>query len=460
MSLSASLRLFSRPTISPVWPTPSTTRVSGCAGLCALVATAWSLNCAAVWADGLTVQVTQGSLNKLSVAVVPFTSNGVAGMTPNVTDYAAVIGADLEHTGRFAAVDPKSLPQHPHSIKEVDLAQWRLSKVDYVLVGQVVPGAEMLIDFAAINVLTAETMFHYVLPINANNPRRDAHRMANILYQKITGIDGVFDTKIAFVSIEGQPPHKHWKLVVADYDGENARVILDSPQPLMSPSFSADGAEIAYVSFEANHAQVMVQQLASGQRAVVSEHLGVNGAPAFSPDGKLLALTLSQPNGNLDVYLLNRATQSLTRITDDPAIDTEASFTPDGRSLLFTSDRSGRPQVYRLDWQSGGKATRLSFDGPYTARARVSADGKSASVVTLDSGGYRVGVMDLSSGQIRVLTNGVQDTSPSFAPNGQLLVYASKRGSQSRLSLVSLDGVISPLKSSGDVKDPIWCPVH
>lgn len=426
-------------------------------GLAALLCFAACLQTA--HADDLTVQVTQGGLNRLTVAVVPFAQPAELSSV-NGVDYASVIAADLEHSGRFSALDAKALPQNPHALTEIDVAQWRLVKADYVLVGKITAGSETLLDFAAINVLTNETLFHYVLPVSASNPRRDAHRIANILYEKITGYAGVFDTKVAYVGVEGVMPRKHWKLIVSDYDGENPRVILDSSEPLMSPTFSADGTEIAYVSFEGRHSQVFVQQLSTGSRSVVSERLGVNGAPAFSPDGKYLALTLSQPNGNLDVYVLNRTNQGLTRITDDPGIDTEATFTPDGKNLLFTSDRSGRPQLYKIDWQGGSKAQRISFEGPYTARARVSADGKSAAVVALDGGGYRIGIMDLSNGQLRIVSNGTQDTSASFAPNGQMLVYASKRGAQNKLAIVSLDGVVSILKSQGDVRDPVWCPVH
>ena len=402
-------------------------------------------------AEPLTVQVTQGLSSRLSIAVVDFAN------TPLNT--AAIVGQDLEHSGRFAALDKARFPQTPHALGEIDLSAWKNMRVDYVLVGQVSAAGE--IDFAAVNVLTGQTLFHYVLAQNAQNPRRDAHRIANLVFEKVTGLAGAFDTKIAYVSVESVSGKKRWRLVVADYDGENPAVILDSAQPLMSPNFSADGAELAYVSFESQRAQIWVQKLATGERVLVSDHAGVNGAPAFSPDGRFMAFTLSQPNGNLDVYLFNRQNQSLSRVTDDPAIDTEAAFSPTGKQLVFTSDRAGRPQLYSVDWTQGGKPTRVSFEGPYNARARFSPDGQSVTLVSLDGGGYRVGVLDLTTQQLKILTNGVQDTSPSFAPNGQMIVYASKRGARSGLNLVSVDGVMSAIKGrDGDLKDPVWCPAH
>ena len=402
-------------------------------------------------ADPLTVQVTQGLNTRLSVAVVDFGSSTVP--------VADVVSSDLEHSGRFVSVERARFPQKPHQLSEVDLNAWRAAKADYLLVG--FQNANQEYDFAAVNVLTGETLFHYPLPQNAQNPRRDAHRIANMVFEKVTGIAGAFDTKIAYVSVELVNARKHWRLVMADYDGENAAVLLDSVQPLMSPNFSADGSELAYVSFENQRSQVWIQKVASGERQLVSDHAGINGAPAFSPDGKFLALTLSQSNGNLDVYLLNRQTQSWTRLTDDPAIDTEAAFSPTGQRLVFTSDRAGRAQVYALDWSAGGKAARVSFEGPYNARARFSPDGQLLTMVSLDAGGFRVGLLDLSTSQFKILTNGVQDTSPSFAPNGQMIVYASKRGARSGLNLVSVDGVMSAIKGrDGDLKDPVWCPAH
>jgi TolB protein len=290
--------------------------------------------------------------------------------------------------------------------------------------------------------------------------RNAAHRVSDVVYEKILGIRGAFATRIAYVAVDGQPPAQNYQLVVADADGENQRLILQSRYPLMSPAWSPDGQWLAYVSFESKRSAVYVQLVRSGERRQVSARAGVNGAPAWSPDGKKLALTLGGSSGNPDIYVLDLGSQNLTRVTDDPAIDTEPAWAPDGRSVYFTSDRAGGPQIYRIGVNPGDKPKRITFGGNYNARPRVSPDGTQLAMVTLDNGNYRIAVQDLSSGTVRVLSRGHLDESPSFAPNGATLMYAERDGSRGSLATVSVDGLTGlRLKSEqGEVREPAWGP--
>src|SRR5207253_1955115 len=233
--------------------------------------------------------------------------------------------------------------------------------------------------------------------------RNAAHRVSDVVYQKILGVRGAFATRIAYVAVEGAAPEQHFQLIVADADGANQHLVLESRFPLMSPAWSPDGQYLAYVSFETKHSGVYVQRVKSGERRQVSARAGVNGAPEWSPDGRKLALTLGGGGGNPDIYILDLTTQDLTRITDDPAIDTEPVWAPDGRSLYFTSDRAGSPQVYQINAQPGAHPKRITFGGTYNARPRVSPDGTQLAMVSLDNAAYRIAVQDLSMRRVIIV---------------------------------------------------------
>jgi TolB protein len=309
-------------------------------------------------------------------------------------------------------------------------------------------------------VLTGLVVFKPNSTAPAANLRAAAHRISDALYEKITGVRGAFSTRIAYVSVDGKPPTQRYELLVADADGANRKVVMSSPLPIMSPAWSPDGEWLAYVSFERRVSTVFVQHLKTAKKIPVSARAGINGAPSYSPDGKKLALTLSGSNGNLDIYLLDLGSQQLTRLTDDQSIDTEGVFAPDGNSIYFTSDRSGNPQIYRLVPGSNERPRRVTFQGAYNARPRISPDGKQLALLTQVDGSYRIAVQDLASGNVTVLSKGRQEESPSFAPNGAMLIFAGRQGSQGVLQTVSVDGQIAARldADAGEVREPVWGP--
>jgi TolB protein len=407
----------------------------------------------------LHIDITRGVTDPIPVAIVPFAGTPTAASS---VDVAAVVQQDLDGSGRFRCMDRKSLPASPVRASEVEVPRWREARSDYVVVGRLVArsATETAVEFDLVNVLNGQVLLTASETVSPGQLRLGAHRVADRIYEKITGVRGAFATRIAYISVDGQPPSQRYQLLIADADGENARVAMQSTQPVMSPAWSPDGQWLAYVSFEGRSSAVYVQRIKTGERRQVSAKAGVNGAPSFSPDGKSLALTLSGNSGNLDIYVLDLATLAVTRITDDPAIDTEPAWSPDAKTLYFTSDRGGAPQIYAVEPRAGAKPRRVTFGSNYVARPRVAPDGRSLAVVTQDSGGFRISTVDLSSGQVTSLSRGTLDESPSFAPNGAMLIYAGRERGQGMLATVSVDGQVTQrLKSDqGDVREPAWGP--
>jgi TolB protein len=406
----------------------------------------------------LRLTITSGVTDPIPIAIVPFASTAPA---DGGSDVASIIERDLQGSGRFKPMARADMITKPTTSGEViaDAASWKQMRNDYVVVGRVAvqSDGQIRIEAELVNVLTGQR----VAGPNATGALRTAaHRISDALYEKITGVKGAFSTRIAYVSVDGRPPTQRYELYVADADGANRKKVMSSPLPLMSPAWSPDGEWLAYVSFERRVSTVFVQHLKSAKKIPVSARAGINGAPSYSPDGKKLALTLSGSNGNLDIYLLDLGTQQLTRLTDDQSIDTEAVFAPDGRTLYFTSDRSGNPQIYRLTLGSTERPRRVTFQGAYNARPRVSPDGKQLALLTQVDGSYRIAVQDLASGNITVLSKGRQEESPSFAPNGAMLIFAGRQGSQGVLQTVSVDGQIAARldADAGEVREPVWGP--
>jgi TolB protein len=405
----------------------------------------------------LRIEITSGVKDPIPIAVVPFGQTGNAAV-----DVAEVVQNDLVGSGRFRALSRAQMPVKPTRGADVVISDWRGGNNDYVVVGRVAPlgDGQLAVDFDLVNVLNGQRMVTQRFTGTPSALRNAAHRVSDVVYEKILGVRGAFATRIAYVAVSGQAPAQRYKLIVADTDGENMRMILESAQPIMSPAWSNDGQWLAYVSFEGKKSAVFVQRVRTGERRKVSARAGINGAPAWSPDGRKLALTLGGSGGNLDVYVLDLATQGLTRVTDDPAIDTEPVWSPDGSSLYFISDRAGGPQIYSVAARQGERAKRITFTGSYNARPRISPDGTQLAMVTLDQGNFRIAAQDLASGTMQVLSRGRLDESPSFAPNGAMLIYSGKEGGQAVLSTISIDGLTGQrLKSdAGQVREPVWGP--
>ena len=407
----------------------------------------------------ITVEITKGGVARTPVAVVPFGWQGRAADMP--LDIAEVIAADLQRSGRFAPIAEENMLQKPTTGAELDFDDWSFVKAEAVVVGRIVQTGDNSYDvsFQLFDVFRREQLVGYRIPASRGTMRIVAHRAADMIYEKLTGIKGVFATKVAFVTAERNQQGQTYRLVVADQDGANETVILQSADPIMSPAWSPDSRRLAYVSFENDRSSVWVQTLRTGNRIQVSNKPGINGAPSFSPDGRQLALTLGGIDGNLDIHVLDLSTRQTRRLTTHRAIDTEGSWSPDGRYIYFTSDRSGGPQVYRVP-AAGGTPERVTFEGSYNARPRLSPDGKRLAMVHLDRGNYRIAVMDVKSKALLVVSAGQQDESPSFAPNSDTLIYATRQARNGVLETVTADGLIRQRVSSGqgDVREPVWSP--
>lgn len=405
----------------------------------------------------LKIEITEGVSGAVPVAVVPF---GIEGDDSVPVDVAAVVAANLKRSGRFAPIDRQDMIQTPTVGHEIRFYDWRILETEAILVGKVMADAGgYSVQFQLFDVYRGAQLLSYRVSSERDGLRRAAHQVSDMVYEALTGERGAFATRVAYVTAIGRAEQKRFSVVIADADGENPVVIASSSEPLMSPAWSPDGRQLAYVSFENKRSEVYIQTLATGERRLAGSWKGVNGAPAFAPDGRRLALTLSRDTGNLDIFVLNLVSGRLTQITNHPAIDTEAEWTPDGQSILFTSDRGGGPQVYQADLVTG-EVFRKTYEGNYNARPRVTPDGKRLATVFNDRGNYRVALLELESGNLQVLTEGRLDESPSFAPNGSMILYASQAAGKGILAAVSADGRYRQrlTATEGDIREPAWSP--
>ena len=403
----------------------------------------------------------QGIAQPTPVAIVPFGWEGSGPAMP--VDVSRVITDDLRRSGRFDPIGLDKMLQKPTDGADVDFQDWSFVGVEAVVVGKVIQTADnqFTLQFQLFDVFGRRQLVGFRMPnVTSATMRGAAHRAADMIYEKLTGIKGVFGTRVAYVTAKQQGNGRLYSLIVSDQDGFNEHTIMESTDPIMSPAWSPDSRQLAYVSFEGNKSSIWVQTLRTGNRFSVSSKPGINGAPSFSPDGRRLVITLGGVDGNPDIYVLDINSRQATRLTTHRAIDTEGSWSPDGRYIYFTSDRSGGPQVYRIA-ATGGTPERVTFEGSYNARPRLSPDGTKLAMVHNDRGNYRIAVMDLERKDLIVLSKGRQDESPSFAPNSDSLIYATRQGRNGVLETVSADGLIRQklaARAGGDVREPVWSP--
>lgn len=409
--------------------------------------------------DTLKIVIDEGIENALPIAVIPF---GWEQDTLEPVDVALVVANDLARSGRFAPMKERDLPQRPAGFQQINFRDWRLLNMENLVIGNLkqINAGSYEVEFRLINTYNGRQLAGFRIPTPASQLRRTAHRISDIIFQKLTGIRGAFDTRIAYITVKTlAADRKQYNLQIADADGFNPQILLSSEQPLLSPAWSPDGKRIAYVSFENGNSAIYVQDILTGKRTRVADNKGINSSPAWSPDGTRLAMTLSK-NGNPDIYIMRLDNRSTQRLTFNEAIDIEPAWTADGSKIVFTSDRGGTPQIYETS-AIGGNAKRLTFDGNYNARPRFSPDGKSITMISSrNDNKYRIALLDLSSGYSTLLTSSSLDESPSFAPNGSMIIYATTSRYGSELAAVSADGKVHQRLAlqGGEVREPAWGP--
>jgi len=409
--------------------------------------------------QSLNVQIVGGVKSATPVAVVPFAQQGA----PLPTDVADVIRNDLNRCGKFRSLAVSEIVEQPSQGSDIKFATWRLLKQDYIVIGRIKDAGNgmVTVEYELWDVNRQQRLLGEAMsPASTSDLRSVAHQIADKIYEKITGVRGAFWTRIAYITMVGSGNNANYSLIVADSDGYNPQVVARSHEALLSPKWSPDGTRIAYVSFESGNSAVYVQNITTGSRQLISGRAkGINSAPAWSPDGTKLALSLSY-TGNPEIYVMDMGSRQETRLTRSLAINTEPVWSPDGQSIYFTSDRSGRPQIYRIA-ASGGTPERISFQGQQNLDAAISYDSKQIAMVQANGNVYRIAIVDQSlGGQVRFISPGPIDESPSFAPNASMLIYAAADGARDVLYAVSNDGLVRQrlALADGNVREPAWGP--
>jgi TolB protein len=411
----------------------------------------WGLSCSSAYAQ-LKIEIIGSGANQFPIAIAPFKAENI--LPQSVT---AVVAADLQRSGLFKLVDSGGLATIPVEPPQVDYAMWHTRGADVLAIGAVslLPNGQFDVRFRLMDILKQQQLTGFAYQVSAQQLRGTAHKIADAIYEALTGDVGMFSTNIAYIIKKGS----RYELQVADADGYGARTILASNESIISPAWSPDGTRLAYVSFEHKKAIIYTQSLETESRSVIANFKGSNSAPAWSPDGKRLAIVLSK-DGNSQIYLVNPDGGGLTRLSTSGGIDTEPNFSPDGQSILFTSDRGGSPQIYRMSI-GGGSAERLTFDGTYNVTPRFAPDGKSFVFAQRNRGHFNIATQDFVSRQSQLLTEGSLDESPCFSPNGRIILYATNEGGHGILATVSSDGRVRQRISieAGDVFEPAWGPL-
>ncbi|WP_457970680.1 Tol-Pal system beta propeller repeat protein TolB [Acinetobacter calcoaceticus] len=383
------------------------------------------------------------------IAIVPFTNDN--GLYP-------IVETDLNRSGRFTS-SSKNLPANA-AINQIQASDWQAAGIPYVVTGQIKQTATGFeVHYQLYDVQKQQYILNELLNVPASRIRQAGHMVSDAIFQALTGIPGDFSGRIAYVLRNPATPAERYTLQIADTDGEQPKTVLSSRDPILSPAWTPDAKKIAYVSFETKRPAIYLQDLSTGTREVLTSFKGLNGAPSFSPDGQSMLFTASM-NGNPEIYQMDLSTRQVKRMTNDSAIDTEARYTPDGKSFIFTSDRGGSAQIYRYTF-ADGSVKRLTFKGSFNARGTLSADGKKIALVHRPSGSsYKVAIQDINTGITNILTPTSLDESPSFSPNGQMVVYATREGSRGLLSIMSTDGRfrMNLPSEQGEVREPAWAP--
>lgn len=397
-------------------------------------------------AHALTLNAKKGKVVAQPIAIVPFLNNKSA----DKIDF--IVSADLQQSGVFAPVDPNTYSQRPISPKSINFDDWTNKNIPYVVVGQL-KGAK--IEFAIADTFRKKIIGTYSVTTDPNNRRLGAHKVADAILRQLTGVRGAFATRLTYIHESGSGKNRRYRLMVSDSDGKNAKTLLSSKKPIVSPRFSPNGRQIAYVTYEGRIPEIVTHDVFTGRRSPVSAAEGINSSPAWSSDGNKIAMVLSK-DGNPEIYIKDLRSGSLTRVTNNPAIDTEPVWSPKGGSMYFTSDRAGSPQLYKINL-STGRVGKVSYSGSENAGADVSPDGKKLAIATNRNGRYRIGTLNVANGKFTAVSSGVLDETPRFSPNGQMLIYTTLQGGRQVLKIVNVDGTgENVLSSSSQIRDPDW----
>jgi TolB protein len=421
------------------------------------------LMCSLAHAQQLTIQITQGVDNPVPIAIVPFEWQGFGVLSENITD---VVNRDLRNSGEFSPIAEENMLSTPHEENEVFFRDWRFLGSDYLLIGKIMRSnnSELFeVQYELFDVVREMRMIGEVISGTESQLRDIAHQISDVVFEQVTGVRGAFGTKILYITSQRiSQLESNYQLNMADADGGRAQVLLNSQEPIMSPSWSPDARQIAYVSFESTRPRIYIQDLGTGTREQITDFPGINSSPVWSPDGTKMAMVLSK-DGNPDIFVMDLKTRDLRKITTHFAVDTEPSWMPDSKSLIYTSEQggNGRPQIYQVALDTGW-SERVTFEGTYNSKGMMLQDGKNLVLIhrldTTDD--YHLAIQNLDRGTIRILTETSLDESPTIAPNASMIMYASKSGNRGILNAVSIDGRVKfqlPI-AEGDVREPAWSP--